>query len=110
MVSKGRKIRKQKDFERIYNSKKVLSNQEMRLHFDFPPEDSPSRFAVVTSKKVGKAFVRNKLRRQIFHLLKLHQVYQTNIELVIVMKPKSAGLDFEQLQAKLFELLDKIRY
>jgi ribonuclease P protein component len=64
-------------------------------------------------KKLGKATVRNKLKRQLKAIissqLKTHPVFQSNFRCVFVSKAGAQNLDFATLKTELLFLLDKLQ-
>ncbi|MGQ9510450.1 MAG: ribonuclease P protein component [Thermaceae bacterium] len=60
---------------------------------------------IVVSKKVGKAVVRNKVRRRIRAILK--GLHLPPADLVVIAEPKAAEAGFHQLARDLFQALKK---
>jgi ribonuclease P protein component len=109
MLSKAHRISKQSDFSEIYQSRKVVSNQYFRANFDFKAENGPL-VAVVASKKVGKANVRNDIRRRVKAAFKNHGLFDVKpLRIVITCKPQLADLNKDQLQRSITALLNDIR-
>ncbi len=72
---------------------------------DFPLDPSPSmappRFGVVTSKKVGGAVVRNRVRRRIRHIQQFHLARIRNgVWCVTVARFRAAEATFAELDAE----------
>ena len=60
---------------------------------------SPSRFGFITSKKVGDAVVRNRLRRQFREVVRTNiSKVTTGFDTVFVVSPKAVGQDFSTLK------------
>lgn len=110
MFSSTNRLRKTSEIQAIFATKKILSNEFYRLHFDFEGQNGP-KFALVTSKKLGKATVRNKLRRQIREVLKgFVEPLPANLRLVVIVKNQAKQVESTLLQAKLKELVERIRF
>jgi ribonuclease P protein component len=63
--------------------------------------DGPPRFGVVTSKKVGGAVVRNKVRRRIRHIQQAHLVrIRDGVWCVTVARFRAAEATFAELDAE----------
>lgn len=65
-------------------------------------------FAVgfVVSKKVGKAVVRNKIKRRIRAFLRENaQQLPSNLKMVIIAKPQAATADWQEIKQELTEFL-----
>jgi ribonuclease P protein component len=68
---------------------------------DAPPTEAPPRFGVVTSKKVGGAVVRNKVRRRIRHIQQSHLVrIRDGVWCVTVARFRAAEATFAELDAE----------
>lgn len=73
--------------------------------------ESPAfRLGVSTSKRVGKAVARNKVRRRIRELVRARlRGLQTGWDVVIVARPPAASAAFGQLGEALDQLLTRAR-
>lgn len=110
MFKQANRLRKSKHIQAVYEAKKILSNDSFRIHFDFAGENGP-QIAVVTSKKLGKATVRNRVRRQIREALKpLITNFPDNLRLVVIVKNQTKAMAFDQLVVSLEALVKSIRY
>jgi len=72
---------------------------------------SDSRFGLVVSTRISKkAVVRNRLRRQLSEIfrLKLKKILP-GFDVMLLVKPGLAVLDFSQISAELINLLKKAR-
>lgn len=111
MIAKAHRLTTKAEFSAVYNSGKVLSNNHFRLNFDFHSSDGKAKVAVVASKKVGKATVRNTLRRRAKAVFRTHPLFaHTNFRCIITCKPGVERLAFAELQRELTDLLDRVRY
>lgn len=110
MFKQANRLRKSKDIQAVYEAKKILSNALFRIHFDFAGANGP-QIAVVTSRKLGKATVRNRVRRQIREALKpLITSFPDNLRLVVVIKNQTKAMEFGRLVDSLETLIKSIRY
>ena len=68
---------------------------------DVPPPEGPPRFGVVTSRKVGGAVVRNKVRRRIRHIQQAHLLrIRDGVWCVTVARFRAAEATFAELDAE----------
>ncbi len=69
-----------------------------------------SHFCVIVSKKIAPLAVdRNRLRRQIYEILRLESsILKSPSDMIIIAKTQAKGKDYEQLKKNLLLLLDKI--
>jgi ribonuclease P protein component len=73
-----------------------------------PNEQTWSRYGYAVSKRVGKAVVRNKVRRRLREALRSLPVRE-GFDLVITVRPESAQASYQELRAELTLLLRRAR-
>lgn len=62
-------------------------------------QDSPRKLGVVVSRKIGKAVVRNRVKRRIREILRLDQyLFDYGITVVILARPKITELRYGELR------------
>jgi len=70
--------------------------------------DLPSRFGVVTSKKVGEAVGRSRARRLLRESFRLHQhELGRPVDLVLVARPSIAGKTFAEVERDFLYVLQQ---
>jgi ribonuclease P protein component len=75
-----------------------------------PADDSGFRLGVSTSKRIGKAVVRNKVRRRVRELVRARlRGLRTGWDVVIVARPPAATATFGELGEVLDQLLSRAR-
>jgi ribonuclease P protein component len=63
-----------------------------------PRQDLP-RFAVIASRRVGNAVVRNRLKRQLRALFREHQtLFSAECDVVVTLQAKGVGTPFAELE------------
>lgn len=109
MLNKNHRLTKRKEFGYIYKLGKRVSVGELSLIY-IPTKLKISRFGFVVSKKVGKAHVRNKVKRQLSEIVRLNvNQFNANFNYIFVAKPEIVSLNYAAKQEKIFELLKKAR-
>ena len=93
----------------ILKKGKKLNNTYFNIKF-IRGSANENRFAVMVSLKVSpKAIERNKIRRQIYEIVRLSHLKSTNPQdIVIITKPNIKELDFQTLETSLSKALQKI--
>lgn len=62
------------------------------------------RLGVITSRKAGNAVVRNRLRRLVREIFRVHQAeLRPDVDIVLVMRPGAARLTFQELENRFLD-------
>jgi len=105
MFPKDKRLKKEKDFKKIYRYGRRAHGDFFILHF-LKSGDEKSRFAVVISNKVvKKATKRNALKRKVREILK-SELPKSHFDFVFILK-KDPGLEFSELKKKIAGLLNE---
>ncbi len=68
-----------------------------------------NRLGVTVSTKVGKAVVRNRVRRRLREAYRLHEdAFTRGWDLVVVARVRAAGASYRQLEGQLLRLCGKL--
>jgi len=104
-MRKELRLRRRKDFDSVFRRGRSWSNELLVLRT--LPNDLPhNRYGFVTSKRLGKAVVRNRVRRRLREAIRVLSL-APGWDVVVSTKTKVAGADFHQLRASVIELLTR---
>lgn len=98
-------LKKPEDFDRLYRQGRRLGNQMLALRA-LPNGLAYSRWGIVTSKKVGKAVVRNLIRRRLREILRRCELAPGN-DIVVIARAGVALHPFHELKTAALELFDR---
>ena len=108
MLKKPQRVRLESDYRYILNRGKKSYSQIFLLS-KTPQRDNTletTRFGFITSKKVGKAHIRNRLRRQFREVIRVEmQNIKPGYDVVIVVSPKAVNATFLEIQKELLKQL-----
>lgn len=104
-MNKEHRIRKNEQFDQIIKQGKRIKTEPLNI-FLTKNEQNMFRLGVATSKKIGNAVVRNKVRRQIKAIMRNYKKV-INYDIVIVAKPKIHEFTFEELASIIADALSK---
>ncbi len=108
MLSKAHRLNKQKDFDAIFQRGALVQDNFLAIRF-LPNQQSASRFGLAVSAKAAKKAVdRNRLRRQLNEIIRLHlKDIVPGRDFILVVKTKLVGVDYKSIEAILIGLLKK---
>lgn len=93
-------------FRRLYNSQ-GLSNGYLVLYARRNRTQN-NRVGITVSKKLGKAHVRNRVRRRFREIYRLNEdKFQPGWDIVVVARTRSIDADFAKLTAAYLQLAEK---
>ena len=108
MISKKNRLNRSRVQYTLKKGRK-LSDEHFVIKF-IPSRYKENRFCVTVSLKVAPLAVkRNRLRRQIYEILRLTQIKTgTPLDIVIIAKPSASRLSYEKIQQNLIKILNKL--
>jgi len=106
-MNKEKIIKKSEIFTEIINNKKFIKNKYFSIYYI---NNDKTLYGITVPKKVGKAHIRNKLKRQIKNIIRTNEFnIQKNYSYVIIIKEASLNLSYKELKEELLNLLKKVR-
>jgi ribonuclease P protein component len=106
MLAKPLRIRKSADFARIYKTHRSKACPSLVIYKKENDLDHP-RFGFSISKKVGKAYMRNLLRRRLSEIIRLHLDGFEACDLVIIARYPAAALSYQALEKEFLKLAER---
>jgi ribonuclease P protein component len=102
------RIRRKKDFESLYRDGRRFRGRYFNLVYRPSPLDH-SRLAVVVSRKVGPAVVRNKVKRRVRDLFRRNKgLLPGPTDIIVVARREIADIGMPELRAGYFLALESI--
>ncbi len=95
-------IKKDSDFRRVYQRGKSLADRNLVI-YTMKNKSDKSRIGISISKKVGKAHVRNRIRRCIkeAYRLNIDERVQAGYDMVFIARISAADKDYRELERSL---------
>ena len=95
-------LRRQADFAAVRNEGRRQHGAAFVFSFRRRPPDPRfdlPRFAVVASRRVGKAVTRNLLRRRMREIFRENQaLFPGDVDIIVILQPRAAEASFVDLQ------------
>ncbi|MGD9677750.1 MAG: ribonuclease P protein component [Vulcanibacillus sp.] len=104
------RLKKRKDFKRIYIRGKSYSNRELVVYIFNNYTVEEYRIGISVSKKIGNAVLRNRIKRLIKEVLhnKLKQIkIKKNIDLIIIARKPIIDMKYKDIERSIIDLLKK---
>jgi ribonuclease P protein component len=106
-MKKRERLKARKDFTDVYRKGRAWANKFLVLRA--LPNDLPyHRCGLVASKRVGKAVVRNRLKRRLREGLRTLAL-QPGWDLIFLARPLAARSSYDELQEAIASLLSRAR-
>jgi len=98
-------LKKNNQFQRVYSQGATKVNSYLVIYW-LENNRQINRYGFSVSKKVGKAVVRNKIKRQLKEIIRrwLDPCLKQGFDIVIIARPYLRDLDFARMKKKLTEL------
>jgi ribonuclease P protein component len=110
MLPKKNRLRKGASFKNIYKSGKRLSTPYFTLFYLQNKKNIHPQIGIIVSNKIGKATVRNKVKRRIREIIQSElENISNNLQIIILTKPTVANLRFQELKEKIVSTLENLR-
>ena len=106
-MNKEKIIKKSEIFSQIISEKKAFKNKYFSIYYQKSNENN--KYGITIPKKVGKANVRNKIKRQIKNIIMTNEKDIPNgFNYVIIIKEVAQELSFKDLSCELLDLIKKV--
>ena len=93
-------------FRRLYNTKGVANG--LMVLYARPNRLGENRVGITVGKKLGKAHIRNRVRRRFREVYRLNEeAFLPGWDIVIVARSRAIDADFTKLTAAYLQLADK---
>lgn len=105
-MNKAYILKKNEDIKSLISKKQSVGNRFFTIYYY---KCEGIQIAVSVSKKLGKAYLRNYLKRVVKEILRNQLDDLCNIKMLIVIKAPSIDLTFEEKRKELIKLINKIK-
>ena len=99
-------LRRQADFARLRRAGRRVSTKSLTIYRSDSLADDTSLVGITVSKAIGKAVVRNKLRRRLSAIVREALPSCRPMRLLLVPRPSAVGVSFADLKAEVTSALD----
>ena len=105
-MNKEKIIKESSTYTEIINSNKFVKNKYFSIYYKSSNEN---KYGITIPKKIGKAHIRNKLKRQVKNIIITNEKYiQKNFYYVIIIKGAILELKYGDKEKELINLFKKV--
>lgn len=105
-MKKEYRIKKSKEIEDVLKNKRYAANPYFTIYIKENNENHHFRYAISVNKKIGKAVVRNRLKREVRSIISQINI-KDNIDVFIIVRSKVLDIDFNEMNKQILYLLRK---
>lgn len=101
-------VRRSCEYKRIFLSGKKKQFSTLYIYV-LAKENGPTRLGLVVSRKVGGAFLRNRFKRIIREVFRLHYPeFTSHTDIIVGVKPAAAREDMTEFRYKLKKIFEQL--
>ncbi|MDA8211325.1 MAG: ribonuclease P protein component [Clostridia bacterium] len=103
-------LKKNREFKKVFNAGRSVADRYLVMYI-LRKEDAPGvKFGFSVSKKIGKAVVRNAVRRKLKEICRLNQdKFLPGVEIIIIARAPVVEVDFATLKRSIFGLAKRAK-
>ncbi|TCS95482.1 ribonuclease P protein component [Hazenella coriacea] len=104
------RLKRRNDFRRVFRAGNSSANRQFVVYVSSRSDDGPPRIGISVSKKVGKAVVRNRIKRTVKEITR-HWVPQLKpkTDIVIIARNPVAQMDYHQMESSLRHVFSRAK-
>jgi ribonuclease P protein component len=102
-------LRRHADFARLRRQGRRFSTKSLVIYRSDPvPGDASSLIGITVSKSIGKAVLRNQIRRRLAAIVRESLATKRAMRLLVVARPPAAEASFADLHAEVTSVLARV--
>ena len=102
-------VKESRVFDEVIETGKKVKNYNFVIFYK-EKKDYPTKYGITVPKKVGKAHIRNMLKRKVRAIIRnYNKTYEKNYNCIIIIRNSCLSLSYQELSSSLQYLLDKIK-
>ncbi len=106
--SKKERLRKEKEFQRVFKEGKKIWIEKVALLFFCSNSVGIRRLGIVVSKKIGKAVKRNRAKRLIREVFRKNkEIFPEKSDIIIIPHPSIVKLKYNEVEEKFLKALKR---
>lgn len=107
-MNKEKIIKNSETYSKIISTGESIKNKYFSVYYQ--KTDNDNKYGITIPKKVGKAHIRNKLKRQTKNIIMTNEInIQKKYNYVIIIKEATLLLSYNDMACELLNLFKKVR-
>lgn len=103
------RLKKNEDFSAIFRHGKSYADAKLVIYYRKKDPALPFRVGFSVGKKIGKAVQRNRIKRVMREVVRLHAAHIPNgIDLVLIARPKISEQPFREVEKSFLYIMRKL--
>jgi ribonuclease P protein component len=104
------RLKRREDFRRVFRAGISVANRQFVVYTFSRSEKGPSRLGVSVSRKVGKAVVRNRVKRLVKEVVRhwMNDI-RPSLDIVVIARNPAAELNYDQVKSSLRHVFNKAK-
>ena len=96
---KSERLRKSKEFKAVFQQCRKLSDETLVFYIQFKDDAGLRKFGVSLSRALGKAYLRNRLKRRLREIYRVEKEhFRGGHQVILVPKRGSANRSFDEIR------------
>lgn len=100
-------IKESKDFDKAFKRRNQISSKYTYIYIN-DNEYNNYRFGICVSKKLGKAVIRNKIKRRVKDIIDKSKLQFDNKDYIIILKKSASCAKYLELKEDIISVLKKL--
>ena len=106
MLNKVNRLRKNKEFSFVYKKGKHISHKYFTIYY-VPTKYKTSRFGISVSAKVGKSYIRSRVKRVVSEIIRLNLDKIKLNNYVFVLRSDIVGVEYREVEKAVLSTLSR---
>lgn len=103
-------IKESRIFDEIIKNGKIIKNYNFVIFYKKKDQQLYNKYGIAVPKKVGKAHIRNNLKRKVRVILRnANKNFENSYNCIIIIRNSCLNLTYQELENSLLKLLNKIK-
>ena len=102
---KSERLKRSKEFKAVFQQCRKLEDGQLALYVQFSGDAALRKFGVSLSRALGKAYLRNRLKRRLREIYRVEkEKFRGGYQIILVPRRGSAGRTFGELKTSFLTL------